>query len=149
MCRIAAYLIVTVTKAHSLTEAKYTVKQNGKYIKRRGISSSFLPFIFLSDMLHFVRRDIFAYAKVIFRLLRPWRSGILFAHTAAAGNITRRNRISQHRNNTRYMRIELKKHLRMQVLFSGGGRWIRTIEVTDNRFTVCPLWPLGNSPWSW
>jgi hypothetical protein len=21
----------------------------------------------------------------------------------------------------------------------GGGRWIRTIEVNDNRFTVCPL----------
>ena len=29
---------------------------------------------------------------------------------------------------------------------SGGERWIRTIEVTDNRFTVCPLWPLGNLP---
>jgi hypothetical protein len=28
----------------------------------------------------------------------------------------------------------------------GGGRWIRTTEVFDNRFTVCPLWPLGNSP---
>ena len=28
----------------------------------------------------------------------------------------------------------------------GGRRWIRTTEVTDNRFTVCPLWPLGNSP---
>ena len=28
----------------------------------------------------------------------------------------------------------------------GGGRWIRTTEVEDNRFTVCPLWPLGNSP---
>ena len=43
----------------------------------------------------------------------------------------------------------------------GGRRWIRTTEVSDNRFTVCPLWPLGNSPiykayclnsrlvWSW
>ena len=32
-------------------------------------------------------------------------------------------------------------------LHSYGGRgWIRTTEVTDNRFTVCPLWPLGNSP---
>ena len=34
----------------------------------------------------------------------------------------------------------------------GGGSWIRTSEVSDNRFTVCPLWPLGNSPiycWSW
>ena len=29
---------------------------------------------------------------------------------------------------------------------NGGGGWIRTTEVTDNRFTVCPLWPLGNSP---
>ena len=28
----------------------------------------------------------------------------------------------------------------------GGGSWIRTSEVSDNRFTVCPLWPLGNSP---
>ena len=28
----------------------------------------------------------------------------------------------------------------------GGRGWIRTIEVGDNRFTVCPLWPLGNPP---
>ena len=34
----------------------------------------------------------------------------------------------------------------MLSLFVGGGRWIRTTEVSDNRFTVCPLWPLGNSP---
>ena len=27
-----------------------------------------------------------------------------------------------------------------------GGKWIRTTESTANRFTVCPLWPLGNSP---
>ena len=35
-----------------------------------------------------------------------------------------------------------------RVVFSlyGGGSWIRTSEVSDNRFTVCPLWPLGNSP---
>ena len=32
------------------------------------------------------------------------------------------------------------------VFFVGGGSWIRTSEVDDNRFTVCPLWPLGNSP---
>ena len=35
------------------------------------------------------------------------------------------------------------------VLFSGGSGWIRTTEVVDNRFTVCPLWPLGNSPISY
>ena len=34
----------------------------------------------------------------------------------------------------------------MQDFVNGGGEWIRTTEVVDNRFTVCPLWPLGNSP---
>ena len=36
-------------------------------------------------------------------------------------------------------------------VFSGGRGWIRTIEARRNRFTVCPLWPLGNSSglWSW
>ena len=29
-------------------------------------------------------------------------------------------------------------------LFGGRG-WIRTTEVVDGRFTVCSLWPLGNS----
>ena len=35
---------------------------------------------------------------------------------------------------------------------TGGRGWIRTIEAESNRFTVCPLWPLGNSSifsWSW
>ena len=36
-------------------------------------------------------------------------------------------------------------HLRCCIVKNGGGRWIRTIEVGDSRFTVCPLWPLGNS----
>ena len=38
----------------------------------------------------------------------------------------------------------------------GGGGWIRTTVGIASRFTVCPLWPLGNSPicnfvrrWSW
>ena len=31
--------------------------------------------------------------------------------------------------------------------FGFGGRgWIRTTEAISSRFTVCPLWPLGNSP---
>ena len=29
--------------------------------------------------------------------------------------------------------------------FFGGRGWIRTTEVSDGRFTVCSLWPLGNS----
>ena len=36
-----------------------------------------------------------------------------------------------------------KKHI-LRCAFSGGEGWIRTTEVTDNRFTVCSLWPLGN-----
>ena len=51
----------------------------------------------------------------------------------------------------------LKTHLcrtDKSAFFVGGGWWIRTTEVSDNRFTVCPLWPLGKSPlslqeWSW
>ena len=31
------------------------------------------------------------------------------------------------------------------ILFGGRG-WIRTTEAESSRFTVCPLWPLGNSP---
>ena len=31
------------------------------------------------------------------------------------------------------------------VLEDGGGGRIRTFEVDDGRFTVCSLWPLGNS----
>ena len=30
--------------------------------------------------------------------------------------------------------------------FGGGQGWIRTTEVSDGRFTVCSLWPLGNLP---
>ena len=39
-----------------------------------------------------------------------------------------------------------KKALLCSAFLFGGGSWIRTSEVSDNRFTVCPLWPLGNSP---
>ncbi len=41
--------------------------------------------------------------------------------------------------------MKLKKALLAKCFFGGSG-WIRTTEVTDNRFTVCPLWPLGNAP---
>ena len=41
---------------------------------------------------------------------------------------------------------EKLRAIRRSVLFSGGREWIRTTEVVDGRFTVCSLWPLGNSP---
>ena len=31
-----------------------------------------------------------------------------------------------------------------KISFPNGWRWIRTTESVANRFTVCPLWPLGN-----
>ena len=42
--------------------------------------------------------------------------------------------------------IDITKIPNTFVFGIGGGRWIRTTEVIDSRFTVCPLWPLGNSP---
>ena len=30
--------------------------------------------------------------------------------------------------------------------YHGGGGWIRTTVGIASRFTVCPLWPLGNTP---
>ena len=39
-----------------------------------------------------------------------------------------------------------QKHFLRSAFVVGGSGWIRTTEVTDNRFTVCPLWPLGNLP---
>ena len=37
-----------------------------------------------------------------------------------------------------------KKALLTNAGLSAGWRWIRTTEISDSRFTVCPLWPLGN-----
>ncbi len=40
-----------------------------------------------------------------------------------------------------------KQKTDLLVGFCFGGRgWIRTTEAESSRFTVCPLWPLGNSP---
>ena len=47
---------------------------------------------------------------------------------------------------TRLRRHKKKTKHKAWSSFYGGGSWIRTSEVSDNRFTVCPLWPLGNSP---
>ena len=44
------------------------------------------------------------------------------------------------------MPIPQKTTILWIVVFCGGGGRIRTIEAISSRFTVCPLWPLGNSP---
>ena len=54
--------------------------------------------------------------------------------------------VPQHHSNP----TKHKRHCIAVPFVFGGGWWIRTTEVSDNRFTVCPLWPLGKSPiWSW
>ena len=46
-------------------------------------------------------------------------------------------------NNRKISTVILVSKLRC--LFGGGG-WIRTTVGIASRFTVCPLWPLGNTP---
>ena len=46
---------------------------------------------------------------------------------------------------TKNKKIAVKVTLYQNNLDSGGRGWIRTTEVSDGRFTVCSLWPLGNS----
>ena len=36
------------------------------------------------------------------------------------------------------------KHCSIELINANGWRWIRTTEANCSRFTVCPLWPLGN-----
>ena len=42
-----------------------------------------------------------------------------------------------------HARLPIPPHPHVTPIFGGRG-WIRTTEVTDDRFTVCSLWPLGN-----
>ena len=42
--------------------------------------------------------------------------------------------------------IDLKIRINSKFPNSTGRRWIRTTEASCSRFTVCPLWPLGNPP---
>ena len=37
-------------------------------------------------------------------------------------------------------------YTKINIRFLIGRRWIRTTEGVASRFTVCPLWPLGNPP---
>ncbi len=65
--------------------------------------------------------------------------------------VNERTRVLQARPGTKTLPYHNKKRVRLVLAFCyGGGSWIRSSEVSDNRFTVCPLWPLGNSPiWGW
>ena len=51
---------------------------------------------------------------------------------------------------TRPMSLALLQNKNLSVLYTlrffGGRGWIRTTEAESSRFTVCPHWPLGNTP---
>ncbi len=51
---------------------------------------------------------------------------------------------------TRPMSLALLQNKNLNVLYTlrffGGRGWIRTTEAESSRFTVCPHWPLGNTP---
>ena len=51
---------------------------------------------------------------------------------------------------TRPMSLALSQNKNLSVLsyveVFGGRGWIRTTEAESSRFTVCPHWPLGNTP---
>ena len=69
-------------------------------------------------------------------------------------NTSRHNKKEQAKTCSIHKLNTMKKHKKIECSSlksvmntrNGGRRWIRTTEVVDNRFTVCPLWPLGNSP---
>ena len=52
-------------------------------------------------------------------------------HTAFQRATTRQNKSTRHK---------------VGCFCFGGSGWIRTTEGIASRFTVCPLWPLGNAP---
>ena len=81
-------------------------------------------FIIFSDIPHFVRRDIFAFAKVILRLRR---SDILFASSTAARQYhSAESRISLRSNRTRRKANRTEKSTcNSKCFFLGGSGWTR------------------------
>ena len=63
----------------------------------------------------------------------------------AAFGLLRLNHLRRFSSKTTHFCQTKKTPLKVSFLLGGSG-WIRTTEVEDNRFTVCPLWPLGNTP---
>ena len=69
-------------------------------------------------------------------------------------NTSRHNKKEQglscsiHKLNTmkKQIKIECSSLESVMNTLNGGSGWIRTTEGGANRFTVCPLWPLGNTP---
>ncbi len=85
--------------------------------------------------------------SILPKILRveTWEGGFAFSAEKATAVAARHRRPVKSRLSNPPSKEKYRRTLRCNGIF-GGGRWIRTTEVSDNRFTVCPLWPLGNSP---
>ena len=123
-----------------------------KFIILSTVMMQHVWFYIFNAMPYFVRSDIFALRQ---KLYCAHGTVVFYSRTQLP------QAISLHRNITRRKANRTEKALSVMLsAFSGGRGWIRTIEGEASRFTVCPLWPLGNSPilnlrpvnapkWSW
>ncbi len=81
--------------------------------------------------------------------LQPWQGCALPLNYSRLGNkVVRMKGVEPPRRRRQILslvRLPIPPHPRLILYLVGGGWWIRTTESNANRFTVCPLWPLGKS----
>ena len=81
--------------------------------------------------------------------LQPWQGCALPLNYSRLGNkVVRMKGVEPPRRRRQILslvRLPIPPHPRLILYLVGGGWWIRTTESDANRFTVCPLWPLGKS----
>ncbi len=85
--------------------------------------------------------------SLIFRLLRAVAKNRRCSRLGQTASPIAAARLLRRTGGSLYTALVKTKRHRLGCLFCFGGRgWIRTTEAESSRFTVCPLWPLGNSP---
>ena len=81
--------------------------------------------------------------------LQPWQGCALPLNYSRLGNkVVRMKGVEPPRRRRQILslvRLPIPPHPHFTLYIVGGGWWIRTTESNANRFTVCPLWPLGKS----
>ena len=82
--------------------------------------------------------------------LQPWQGCALplnYSRISYSQKVVRMKGVEPPRRRRQILslvRLPIPPHPHFTLYIVGGGWWIRTTESTANRFTVCPLWPLGN-----
>ena len=119
------------------------------FVKRKGVGDGFARL-----QLRYLYGEAFKFPCIqkeltLFSVSSKWwgRTDSLFCGKATAGQTVHRTVcLDRPFESTLQMPKRKKRPIRKDWSFSGGGGRIRTIEAKRSRFTVCPLWPLGNSP---